>query len=112
MKNLHPEITRQRLVIEFDVDHNPGTTEIYEFLKNLSKTLNMTPTGEPILEHHENYGWCAHMNWIESGVSLYTYYQFNFLTVDIYTCKKFDVNDCINFVKEFFSPLEIVWKEI
>jgi S-adenosylmethionine/arginine decarboxylase-like enzyme len=31
-----------------------------------------------------------------------------FISVDIYTCKEFDVNDAIDTIKQFYSPIEMI----
>jgi len=112
MKDLQPDIFRQRLIIEANLDHNPGPTEIYEFLKDLSVELDMILIRDPIIEHHLDWGWCGWGNWVTSGVMFYTYEKQKFITIDIYTCKSFTPFKCIDFVTTFFSPLSIEHKEV
>ena len=112
MKDLQPHIVRQRLLIETNLDHAPGPTEIYEFASELADILNMTRLEDSILKYHQNYGWCCWTPWVESGSMLYTFEKEKFVTLYIDTCKPFDVDKCLNFIREFFSPLELEYKEI
>lgn len=33
-------------------------------------------------------------------------------TVDTYTCKPFSVREAVEFTREYFKPIKMVWKEV
>ena len=115
MKNLEPKITRQRLIIEAKYETKITEEDIKNFLLELGKILKMTVDIEPLVKKVDaeiQYGFYGYVHWIESGSHIYTWEKLNFLTIDIYTCKHFFVQDAIDFVKEFFKTKEIVYKEV
>lgn len=82
---------------------------------------------EVVIEPHgdTNYpggGVAMWIHWKTSGAHLYTYYssptdrskplQHPLFTLDTYTCKPFSVEGVVRFTKEYFNPIEIVWREI
>lgn len=77
----------------------------------------MTPLTKPFIfspnkrNHLLHHGIAGFMGWAESGCSIYTWDKFNFLTVEIYTCKKFDVKKAVDFVKTFFKCNKITFEE-
>jgi S-adenosylmethionine decarboxylase len=108
MRKLHPEIFRQRLIIEakLEDDFEISPALIDSFLRELSSRLKMTlveHSRNPDLRFVEEYGWAAYANWIESGVHLYTWKNKNFITIDIYTCKPFENDLAIELTKEKFA---------
>ena len=113
MKDLAPEIYRQRLVIEAKPTIEITKEKIDEYLKKLSKILNMALVFGPLTRKNEEYGYSSYVYWEESGTHLYHWYKpFPFLTIDIYTCKKFSNEEAAKFTEDFFGAKEIVWKEV
>ena len=115
MKNLEPKIVRQRLIIEAKYEKEIKEEDIKNFLLELGKNTKMTVDIEPLVRKVDagiHYGFYAYVHWIESGSHIYIWEKLNFLTIDIYTCKHFSVEDTIDFVKEFFKTKEIVYKEV
>ncbi|UCD04376.1 MAG: S-adenosylmethionine decarboxylase [Candidatus Woesearchaeota archaeon] len=120
MKNLEPRVYRQRLVIEghYKIEANGET--IREYLDKLSKVLKMRIFSGPFswppdkwdhpeVELHELNGFVA---WTESGCHVYAWRFCKFFTVDIYSCKKFNVKEVIEFTKDFFKSNDLVYEEI
>jgi len=115
MKDLEPNITRQRLIIEAKYEREIKEEDIRNFLFELGKVLKMTVDVEPSVRKVEtgiHDGFYGYAHWTESGCHIYTWRKFNFLSVDIYTCKHFSVEDAVNFTKEFFRTKEIAHKEV
>ena len=121
MKNIEPRITRQRLVIEARYSAAINREKVKEYLKNLAAELKMTihpDLKEPIITSatgksdpiHD--GWEGAVFWVESGASIYVWERLNFLTVDIYTCKRFDNQKAIDFTAKFFETTEMEYREI
>ena len=117
-KNLEKRIFRQRLVIEGKYAKPLSAAELRSFLKKLSEHVGMTIIFGPIVKNlagainpiHSGYE--AIVVWAESGVQLYTWEKFGFLTLDMYTCKKFNVKSTLAFVRKHLKITELVWKEV
>ena len=68
-------------------------------------------------DYDEKYGLSSYMCWKESGMHIYTWDKIldfsstSFFSIDIYTCKNFNINDVINFTSTSFSIKELTWKE-
>jgi S-adenosylmethionine decarboxylase len=114
MRNLMPEIYRQRLIIEGIFDVVVSKEKIVELLGKLTNILEMRPIISPITfsPKHIHHGFAGFLAWEESGVSVYTWIPERFVTVDIYSCKAFKIKKAVDFVKNFFNCDRIVYKEI
>ncbi len=118
MKDLEPQIYRQRLTIEGKYQGDITADKISAFLKDFADLLEMSPLTEPFIftpneiGHEIHHGVAGFMAWAESGCSMYTWDKFNFLSVEIYTCKKFDVQSAVNYVKDYFDCIEIDSQEL
>lgn len=114
MKDLAPQIHRQRLVVEgYPKSVNHITAEkIKEYLKKLSDVTEMITLIEPVTHRSELYGEAAWIHWETSGAHFYAWEQpLLFFSVDIYTCKAFDPRKVIEFTKDFFECSELAYKE-
>lgn len=117
MKNLEPKIYRQRLTIEAKYGGIISEEILKRFLVDFAREIEMTPLTKPMtfspnkIQHPIHHGIAGFMAWAESGCSIYTWDKFNFLTIEIYTCKKFDNSKAANFVKKYFNCKELVFKE-
>lgn len=113
-----PEILRQRLIVEglygiagFD-EHKVRTV-----LADLTGCLRMTPIAETLVFspdavsrlHHGVGGFQA---WAESGCSLYTWRDSRLFTVDIYSCRGFDPQPCIDYLQQALQPTDLVWRQV
>lgn len=109
MKNLAPEITRQRLLIEGFYNLNVDKSIIERYFQRITEALNLRMYGKPIIfspkgEGKEvNRGYDAFVPLIDSGVSLYIWSNAKFLSLILYTCKNFDEKKAIEVTKEFFK---------
>jgi len=116
MKNLAPDITRQRLVIEGFFEIKVGRKEIITFFNEITKTLNLKIYGKPVIYitgkrgKTINQGFDAFIPLIDSGIALYIWGNAKFFSTVLYTCKKFNVKKAINFTKTFFKTKEIVFQ--
>ena len=83
----------------------------------LSNVMNMTIVTMPISNYLEEYGYSAYMTWKESGMHVYTWNETNerpnFMSIDIYTCKNFEIEKVIEFTKKHFENniTHITWRE-
>ena len=96
MKNLAPEIFRQRLLIDGFYTIKVYETIIKNYFKNITETLDLKMYAEPIifspasLGKKDNQGDDAFVPLIDSGISLYVCSTQKFLSNVIYTCKGFN----------------------
>lgn len=112
MKNLAPTIHRQRLIIEGYPATPISDEQISRYLSKLSITLDMKELLAPVTHRSDLYGWAGWIHWETSGAHFYAWEQpLLFFSVDIYTCKQFDVDEAVEFTRQFFLADEIVWKE-
>ena len=115
--DLAPMIIRRRLVIECIYDKDIDDIKINDYMIELSDIMNMTIVTKPVSNYAEEYGYSAYMCWKESGMHVYTWKKQesrpNFMSIDIYTCKNFEIKDVIDFIKDKFKNeiSEITWKE-
>lgn len=118
MKDLAPEIYRQRLIIEGTHKGELTPHFIEKFLHDLSKELKMTIVfGPKVMNLAGNInpkhgGIEGVLVWAESGAQFYSWDIQKFFTLDIYSCKRFDVDTVIEFVTAYISVQSIVHKEI
>lgn len=111
IEDLAPMITRQRLVIE-GIPKQPITDEaITEYLSHLSKVLKMKTLLAPITHRSDKFGWSGWIHWETSGAHFYAWEKpMLFFSVDIYTCKKFKVEDAVRFTEHYFAATKVVYK--
>ena len=109
MKNLAPNIIRQRLLIEGFYKINADKNVIINYFKTITKALELKMYGEPIIfspgeeGKNINQGYDAFVPLIDSGISVYVWSNAKFLSLIIYTCKNFDENKAVEITKEFWK---------
>lgn len=111
-----PEILRQRLIVEgtYGID---GVDEpaVRAILAGLTRRMAMTPIADTLIFspdavsrlHHGIGGFQA---WAESGCSLYTWRGSRLFTLDIYSCKGFEPDVCLNYIRERLQPDQLDWR--
>lgn len=113
MKDLAPDIVRQRLVIEGTCNEPISDTQIREYLSALSGELKMKTLLPPVTHLAEQFGWAGWIHWETSGAHFYAWEKpILFFSVDIYTCKKFDPKSAVEFTKVYFKSHDIQYKEV
>ena len=117
MKNIAPQIYRQRLLIEGFYSIKVDKKVITDFFIEVSKELRLRMYGKPIIfspagmGKKENQGYDAFVPLIDSGISLYVWSGHNFFSIIIYTCKGFDNKKAVKFVKSYFKAKSVVFEE-
>lgn len=114
MKDLAPNILRQRLLIEglYTADIDRDSVESY--LAGLAAHLNLRTYGKPIIHapgglgKAENEGFDAFIPLIDSGISLYVWSEARFFAAVLFTCKAFDVERALNYTRQHFQATELV----
>lgn len=113
MKNIAPQIVRQRLLIEANYSINVTRKTVIDYLLNISSELNLRTYGKPTIHSPSgqgkdiNQGFDAFIPLIDSGISLYIWGNAKFMSCVIYTCKEFSVEKAVDFTKVFFKVKEI-----
>ncbi|MCG8572221.1 MAG: S-adenosylmethionine decarboxylase [Spirochaetes bacterium] len=113
MKDLAPEITRQRLLMEGYYTSEINHQRVEEFLSGIAAHLNLRTYGKPIIHapeglgKAENQGYDAFIPLIDSGISLYVWSSKKFFAVVLFTCKIFDKEQAVQFTKNFFQSPEL-----
>ena len=115
-KNLALNISRQRVIIEGTTKEMVLPGQIEDYLIKLSEVLGMRALRAPFTYPAEDKGYGGWIHWVTSGAHFYSYSENwsspSLFTVDAYTCKPFCVEEAVRFTKEYFEPIDIVWKNI
>lgn len=113
MKNLAPDITRKRLIVEGYFTNEVNRLEIERFFESICNELNLRKYGKPIIfspggeGKEENQGFDAFIPLIDSGISLYIWSNKKFFSCIIFTCKDFDEKKAVSHTKKFFKSLKV-----
>lgn len=113
MRDLAPDIVRQRLLIEGLFEREILREDVEHFLVGVAAHLSLRTYGAPIVHapggagKDENQGFDAFIPLIDSGISLYVWSQRRFFAAVLFTCKAFDERAAIDFTREFFRAGEI-----
>ncbi|MBI1970415.1 hypothetical protein HYS47_01580 [Candidatus Woesearchaeota archaeon] len=117
-KNLAPDLCRQRIMIEGTTIEIVEPPAIADYLKQLSTVLKMQPLREPFAYQADELGYGGWIHWRTSGAHFYSYPRYEaarrlpLFSVDAYTCKPFSMQAAAEFTRDYFKPIEMVWKDI
>lgn len=110
IKNLAPNIFRQRLLIEGFSTIEIGRESLEKYLLDVAKHLSLQTYSKPIvfapasgMGKENNAGYDAFVPLIDSGISAYFWSSHKFFSIVIYTCKGFDKQVAIDFTREYFA---------
>lgn len=116
MRDLAPQIVRQRLLIEglYSIDVDREFVE--SFLLGVASHLDLRTYGSPIvhapggLGKDENEGFDAFIPLIDSGISLYVWSSARFFAAVLFTCKAFDTDKALSYTAKCFGASKIEHK--
>jgi S-adenosylmethionine decarboxylase len=108
VRDLAPQIHRQRLVVEGTCSSPIDDVQIRRYLAELSVECEMTALTEPVTHRSERFGWAGWIHWETSGAHFYAWDEPLFFSADIYTCKTFDPARVVRFTADFFDATDIV----
>ena len=117
-KNLTPNLARQRIIIECTTPEVVGPDQIKDYLVKLSQNVEMKALSEPFAypavgTDGKFMGVGGWIHWVTSGSHVYSYStEPPLFTVDAYTCKPFLIERAVQFTRDYFKAMEIVWKNI
>lgn len=86
---------------------------LYKMLDTLPTTIGMTKMTKPYLVFTEGNnikdpgGWSGFVLIQESHVSIHTFVKRKFFTFDLYSCKEFDADIAIDYLKKMFNTKEL-----
>ena len=110
MRNLAPDIFRQRLLIEGYYSGEMTADRITNYLLGIAAHLALRTYAEPIvftpaagMGREENAGFDAFVPLIDSGISVYVWSKAAFFSALLYTCKAFDEEEAVDFTRSFFG---------
>ena len=115
IKNLAPNITRKRLLLEGFYNITVDENQIKNYFENISNELDVHTYSEPIIfktcssVDSDNAGYDAFVPLFDSGISCYVWIKRKFVSIIIYTCKDFDEAIALKVTKEFFKISEMEW---
>lgn len=113
MKDLAPDIVRQRLLIEGLYSRTVDQAAVETYLIDVAAHLNLRTYGRPIVHapgdagSPGNQGFDAFIPLIDSGISLYVWSQKKFFAAVLFTCKRFDVNAALHFTRDYFVATDL-----
>ena len=109
MRNLAPEVFRQRLLVEGRYAGEVTRERLAAYLLGVAAHLDLKAYGEPTiyapagLGKAENQGFDAFLPLIDSGIAAYVWSSAKFFSVVLYTCKGFDAQAAVGYTREFFG---------
>jgi S-adenosylmethionine decarboxylase len=113
MKDLAPEITRQRLLIEGHYSVAVDRSKVEGYLLGVAAHLGLRTYGSPIvhapdgLGKGENEGFDAFIPLIDSGISIYVWTAPKFFAAVLFTCKQFRAERAVDYTREYFASTDI-----
>lgn len=119
VRDLAPEVFRQRHLIEGRFSVELDESAVRNYLLGLAAALGMTPYGDPIVfspdamiksgaGRQENAGYDAFLPLVDSGISAYFWTGRKFFSVVVYTCAGFDPEAGLAFTKQALGSVELV----
>jgi len=115
LRNLKPEIYRERIIVEgFYTLSSLDEEWVDRFLRGLSEAMDMRVIAGPLVfspnrfsELHHGVG--GYVAWVASGVTFYSWDTHKFFTLDIYSCKPLNITRLLSYVKGMVLSDDIVW---
>ena len=113
MRDLAPDIVRQRLLVEANFTAHADEAMVDGFLHGLAAHLDLRTYAQATivapggLGRPDNEGFDAFLPLIDSGISLYVWTARRFLACVLFTCKAFDAHRAVSYVEEAWSTTDI-----
>jgi hypothetical protein len=116
MRDLAPDIVRQRLLMEgyYSIDVDAAAVENY--LSGVAAHLGLRTYGNPIVHSpggigkEANAGFDAFIPLIDSGISLYVWSKKQFFAAVLFTCKSFEVDTALQFTRGYFGSPDLEYR--
>jgi S-adenosylmethionine decarboxylase len=76
----------------------------YQFLDTLPAKIGTNKQAPPFVIYSKLIGFAGWVPIVESGLSLYISFKTNFVSLDIYSCKRFDISETERITTKIFKP--------
>jgi len=109
VKNLAPQIFRQRLLVEGYTNAAVSREMLAATMIGLAARLGLRAYAAPVIfspgdaGRPENQGFDAFLPLVDSGIAVYYWSGARFVSVLMFTCKAFDETQAIDFLREAFD---------
>jgi len=109
VKNLAPQIFRQRLLVEGYTTARVDRQMLEATLNGLAEHLGLRAYAAPVIfspgdaARADNQGFDAFLPLADSGISLYYWAGARFVSVLLYTCARFDEAAAIDYLRRAFG---------
>ena len=109
MKNLAPQLFRQRLLVEGYTRAAVDRESLAAAMTGLAAALGLRAYAEPVIfspggkGRGENQGFDAFLPLIDSGISVYYWSGARFVSVLVYSCTAFDEGRAIDTLRDAFA---------
>ena len=113
MRDLAPDIVRQRLLIEGYYTGDIDRAAVERYLTGIATHLGLRTYGAPVVHtpggtgKGENEGFDAFIPLIDSGISLYVWTARRFFAAVLFTCKSFEVEQALSYTRQSFGAQEL-----
>lgn len=110
MKDLAPDIFRQRLLLEGFYARTMDQEAVESYLTDLAAAVNLRAYGRPVIfaprpdqGRPENMGYDAFLPLIDSGISAYFWTADSFVSVVIFSCTAFEPQAAADFTRKYLQ---------
>ncbi len=103
-------IVHHHLIVQCKVDVIPDSLkeeDLKRFMEGLLKVINMNALIKPQFKLSHQKAWTGIMGVITSHVAFHYWVDEQYLQFDIYSCKEFDKNKAVDFIKKFWKSKEV-----
>lgn len=110
MRNLAPQIHRQRVIIEGWTIYRPTKEELEPYLTQLSRVMEMRVIDIALSD--SPYGPAAMCHWDFSGVAVMVWYMNHggsFISVDLHSCKPFSYETPVELTESYLKLDPMSW---
>ncbi|MCB2193219.1 MAG: S-adenosylmethionine decarboxylase [Deltaproteobacteria bacterium] len=118
MKDLAPEIFRQRLLVEGRYRADLDAAAVEAFLLELAQALGLSPYGQAVVHAPDglgqeiNQGFDAFLPLVDSGIAAYFWSGPGFFSIVVYSCAPFRPQAALDFCREALDVQgDLAWKE-
>ncbi len=105
MKLIHHHLIYQAKVGRIDLGENAGE-KLEKFLRDLVREIDMQILIEPTTKFSKNLAWTGLIGIITSHMSFHYWTIEQYVQLDIYSCKKFDIHKAQKFLDKFWKASE------
>lgn len=93
-----------------DIESIKSYDNIYDFVKQLVKDIDMVPYGEPQIVHFgsdDKSGYTLNQLIETSNITAHFVDQNGNAYIDVFSCKNYSINTVISLVEKYFKPTRV-----